>query len=231
MNRLLLIAVLGLFACASIEGTFDHSATSLRRPMPEVGLDSLAILPIRPSADADGMAERLAASLERALSREFPGAHVVGSDQFAQALAAKPGYLQYFANWRNVYEQTAVLEAKPLPRIAAAVGARFFLNVRATDLEREKIRATDTGRTGWVSNASQVWRTRLKILAELIDTRTGSVVWRGTGAAENINSPRKDIDLGLMIVHQRNPEVDTFLEEMFDTAAEGTARQIAGASR
>lgn len=106
-------------------------------------------------------------------------------------------------------------------------GASHHLMVRAVHLDREQIRAVDVGRSGTVSDANNVWRSRLRFDVELVDARTMAPVWRGVGSAENIDSPRRDVDFGVVVVQQRNPELETFVPEMLEAAAAGVAHQVA----
>jgi hypothetical protein len=169
---------------------------------------------------------QLADAIAAALAVSIPDAAVITADEFGASLA-RYDFVGNFGRWKAAYHQTSILDPRPLRFYAEASGARYFLLVRSISLNREKIRGVDSGRNGWVSDAKNVWRARLRCIAELIDTQTGKIAWRGVGEAENINSPRKDLDLGLVIHHQRNPDLDHFVPEMIEIAANGLARQIA----
>jgi hypothetical protein len=126
---------------------------------------------------------------------------------------------------------TSVVDQQPLAAFRKAIGTTYALLVRSLYLSRERIRAGDSGYSGFVSDANNVWRTDLKISAELLDLESGQVVWKGVGHAEDINSPRKPLDYGVVIVNQRNPEVIEYVDRLVDVATDGLARQLAGSPK
>lgn len=216
-------------ACASIEGTRDKSRT-MRRALHGTQIDTVAVLPIAENAAFPGLSIQLGDAIAEALAVNFPAATVITADEFGTSLA-RYDFVGSFGRWKAAYHQTSILDPRPLRFYAEASGARYFLLVRSISLNREKIRGVDSGRNGWVSDANNVWRARLRCIAELIDARSGKIAWRGVGEAENINSPRKDLDFGLVIHHQLNPDLDHFVPEMIEIAANGLVRQIASGSR
>jgi hypothetical protein len=226
MKRVSLIIVLIIFSgCGSIEGTRNKSLTISSLAINQ-NIESLAILPVKENAVMPGLSNQIEKELYSCLCAKLPNARVIDARIFGFRLATND-LISDFGKWKAGYEASSVLDVRPLLSFSRATDARYFLLVRSTHLSREKIRAVDTGYSGWVSDAKNVWRTDLKVSAELIDAESGRVVWEGFGSAENINSPRKDIDLGLVIVHQINPEVKSFAPEMVRVAAEGIATQIA----
>jgi hypothetical protein len=231
MRRLAVFVLLTvvLTSCASIEGTRDKSRT-MRRSLDGAEIETVAVLPIAEDAAFPGLSIQLADAIAEALRVNFPAATVITADEFGTSLA-RYKFVAHFGRWKAAYHETSILDPGPLRFYAEASSARYFLLVRSISLNREKIRAVDSGRNGWVSDAKNVWRARLRCIAELIDTQTGRIAWRGVGEAENINSPRKDLDFGLVIQHQRNPDLDHFVPEMIDIAAKGVARQIASGNR
>lgn len=221
----LIILLIVFSSCGSIEGTRNKSFTISSLTINQ-NLESLAILPVREDAVMPGLSKQIEKDLYSYLCAKLPDARVIDARTFGSRLATN-GLIADFGKWKAGYEASSILDARPLLSFSRATDARYFLLVRSTHLSREKIRAVDTGYSGWVSDAKNVWRTNLKISAELIDAESGRAVWEGFGSAENVNSPRKDIDIGLVIIHQKNPEVESFAPEMVHIAAEGIASQIA----
>lgn len=212
--------------CASIEGTRDKSATAARTPSP-ISVDSIAILPIKDYAAAEGLSQQIETALPQGLTKSFPSARVVDAQTFASNLG-NAGLLQAYGQWASNYESTSVIDPKPVPSIGRAVNAHYLLLVRSLYLNREKINAAAAGYSGTVSDANNVWRTDLKASAVLIEANSGVVVWRGTGHAENISSKKRDVDLGLVIINKRSPEISDYIAQLVQTLADGLGSQIAG---
>lgn len=226
MNKaFLMIAIIVISGCTSIEGTKNKSFTS-NQSFAKQYISSLAVLPVKENAVMPGLSKQVEKELYKNICAKLPNTHVIDATTFGSRLASKDLIME-FGKWNAAYEASSFIDARPLAMFSQATGARYFLLVRSTHLSREKIRAVDTGYTGWVSDAKNVWRTDLKISAVLIDSEYGNIIWEGFGGAENINSPRKDIDLGIVIMHQRSPGKECLAPEMVLTATEGLATQIA----
>jgi hypothetical protein len=226
MNKaILMIVIMVISGCASIEGTKNKSFTS-NKSFATQNITSLAVLPVKEDAALPGLSTQIENELYKNICAKLPYTKVIDPMTFGSRLATKD-LITEFGKWKAGYEASSFIDSRPLAMFSQATDARYFLLVHSTHLSREKIRAVDTGYSGWVSDAKNVWRTDLKVSAELIDAKSGMVVWKGFGYAENVNSPRKDIDLGIVIVHQRNPEVNSFAPEMVQVVAEGIASQIA----
>ena len=215
--------------CASIEGTYDKSATTVRAPS-AIKIDSVAILPIREYAAAEGLSSQIEAALPQSVVKNLPSARAVDSQAFSASLE-RAGLLQDFGQWASTYDTTSVIDKKPLAAFAKAVNARYFLVVRSLYLNHEKVGVPEAiavvGHGGTVSDANNIWRTDLKASVVLIDANYGVVVWQGTGRAENISSKKKDIDLGIIIFNKKSPEVADFLGQLVQSLADGIAAQIA----
>jgi len=215
-----------LCGCASIERTRDKSDTLVRAVRSDQ-LDSVAILPIKEYAVAEGLSTQIEAALQQGISKNLPSTKTVDPTTFS-SLLGRAGLMQSYAQWLSTYEATSYIEPQPLVSFANATSARYFLLVPSLYLNREKTTGAATGYTGMVSDANNVWRTDLTASAVLIDTHTATVVWRGTGYAENISSKKKDVDLGLVIINRRSPEITDRLGELIQTMADGIGKQIAG---
>jgi hypothetical protein len=173
-----------LASCASIEGTRDKSHTSYRAGL-GASIESLAILPVPNTAASPGLSAQLGDALTGALREHFSQAKVVSPAEFTTMLAATND-VERFGQWKAAYEQTSILAPRPVADFARCVGVRYLLMVRSIYLDREKIRAVDAGYSGWVSDAKNVWRARLRFTVEVLDANVGKVVWSGTGEAENV---------------------------------------------
>jgi hypothetical protein len=212
------------FGCSSIEGTRDKSQT-LYRTQFSIPIERMAILPLPNSAASPQLSTQLAHALTNALQADFPHARIVSPSDFSMALPQSHA-VEIFSQWKVAYEQTSILNAQPFATFAKAAGVQHVLMIRAISLDRERVRAVDTGRTGYVRNADSVWRARLRFTAEVFEASTGTVVWSGMGEAENVKSTRKDFDLGLVIIQQGVADLDTYLPEMCQVAATGFVRQL-----
>jgi|GEM_PF-1148927 hypothetical protein len=228
-KAILTISCLLICGCGSIEGTRNKSFTA-HEPNIKCNIESLAIMPVMENAVMPGLSIQLEKALYENIRSKLPNTRIIDTQTFSSRLA-KNDLISDFGKWKSGYEATSILDPRPLLSFSNATDTEYFLLVRSTHLSREKIRAVDTGYSGWVSDAKNVWRTDLKVSAELINAKTGSVVWQGFGCAENVNSPRKDIDLFLVIVQQKNPEVKSFAPEMIQVAADGIASQLANIHR
>lgn len=217
-------------ACASIEGTRDRSRTLVRLSAPD-GRQGIAILKLPEVAAIDGLADRIERDLLDSLAAEMAGTRVVASREVGQALLARKGYLQHFARWRSTYQYTGVLDAKPLPHYGRAVGARYLLLVTGIDVDREKISVAEADCPGicWV-NPDRLWRTVLRISAELIDTSVGGVVWRGVGESQYIQNGPTDLDFGIVRVHRAKGEVESIASQLIAAATDGLAQELADGS-
>ena len=91
----------------------------------------------------------------------------------------------------------------------------------------EVSRSLGAHRLGDWHDANNVWRTKLRLPAVVISTTTGEIVWKGVGEAEDINSPTKGLDFGVIIFESRNPEIEEFLDELVSVASNGLAEAIA----
>jgi hypothetical protein len=216
--------LLSVSACTSIEGTRDKSQTFFRTNF-STPIERIAILPLANSAASPQLSAQLGHAVTSALQAEFSQARVVSPSDFSAALS-QHNAVEIYSQWKVAYEQTSILNPQPLATFAKAAGAQHFLMVRAISLDREKVRAVDTGRSGVVHDAWNVWRARLRFTAEVLDASSGTVVWSGMGEAEDVKSPRRDLDLGLVVLQKGVADLDTYLPEMCQVAATGLVRQL-----
>ena len=231
-RTIVLAAVVSLLGCVSFGvGTKDTSSTSKRSGT--VKIESIAVLPVPEHAGANGLSEGVERALAAALRAEFPGALVLEPEAFGQALAQHKGYLAHFGRWRSIYEQTKMLDPKPLPHYAKASGAQYLLLVRALHLDREEMAFRDVEKSGccFAVAGKKFWQTEFALAAELIDARSARVVWRGRGEARHVNEGGGSTTYsGLMglQVHHSNPDIVVALPELIRAATTGAVREIAG---
>jgi hypothetical protein len=223
------LVLLGLTSCASIEGTRDKSLT-LKRNQLTTNITSIAMLPIKENAVQAGLSTKMESSLYFSLLSNLQGVNIIGVEDFRKVVSQSDA-IEKFGQWLAGYEATSIINGKLLGEIRETIGTDYFLLVRSISLTREKIRGVDTGYSGMVSDAKNVYRSDLKIYVELIDLVNGQMAWQGVGHAENINSPRKDLDLILVIHHEKEPGITAFLDEMIKTATAGVARELFQFSR
>jgi hypothetical protein len=99
--------------------------------------------------------------------------------------------------------------------------------VTKVNLSREKMKAIDTGYSGWVNDADNVWRTDLRVFAQIIDTESGTATWKGVGHAENVHSPKRIGHSDSWIVwNAKNPEIDQYVGPMIKMAVDGLVANI-----
>jgi hypothetical protein len=209
--------------CARVEGLRDKSFTvstinaSIEGP--------IAILPIKEIGSMPGLAEMVETSLNNQLKATLPNSNVIDVDTFKSRIVDSKLEGKY-GQWKSAYDSSKMISFQPVGDFSNAVSARYFLLVPSVHLGRERIRAVDSGYSGWVNDTYNVWRTDLKILAEVLDTKERKVIWKGVGHAENINSPHRDIDLFLVIFHDKNPEMQEYLQAMINQATKGIAENL-----
>jgi hypothetical protein len=213
-----------LAACVEVpSGAQDHSATVMRASEALV-VRSLAVVPLPEAPTLKGLPRSIEPALVGALRAEFPTARVLGAREFATALGRTPGYAQHFARWRASYERTQRFDRRPLRQYARASGARYLLVVRSTRLDRDELEWKQVEAMGccFSKPGARYWRTRLSLIAELIDAAGAKVVWRGRGEADQLT--RGDGKTS------PSDEVTSLLPRLIETASTGLASQIAAAS-
>lgn len=221
---LVLCLLLALTGCASIEGTRDKSLT-LNKSQLTKPIASVAILPIKENAVYVGLSSKIENDLYYSLVSQLRGVDVLNGQKL-KYLLEKGDMVDAYSLWLSGYDSTSILNKQKLAEIGPELNVDYFLLVRSVSLTREKIRGVDTGMTGMVSDAKNVYRSDLKIYAELIDVYNGVVVWKGVGHSENINSPRKDLDLILIIKHEIEPGVQAVVDELVKVATSGMANEL-----
>ena len=222
----ILIATM-LFGCAHIEGTRDKSST-LQQSSTLSRIDAIALLPIKEQSGTPGLSRQIEIALQQSLEQALPSTRVVGASAAGSRLAAHE-LISTYGQWQAGYESTSILDPRPVAAMARATDARYLLLIQSIHLARERIRAADSGYTGVVNDANNTWRTDLKLVATLIDTKSKQVEWKGLGYAEHIHSPKKDQDLFFVIFHDKNPEVSQYVGQMITTATQGLAAQLCAA--
>lgn len=213
-------------------GTEEVSRT-LQRPSERIELSSVAVLAVPYAAASEGLTEGIEESLVHSLRRSFPKARVLSPEQFAQSLARHKGYLNHFTNWRAAYTQNRYLDPRPLANYGKAAQVRYLLNVRGVHIDREELTQTGIRWSGccFFRNGARFWETNLAVPAELIDTQTGKVVWRGRGVASNMNEGGSTMDHGVVVFHIEQTDVSELAGPMAAVAADGIVRELGGKPR
>lgn len=225
-GMLISLIILMLFGtgCASLEGTRNKSYTYKGGGSGEK-LSKVVILPIEEMSKMPQLPDMLEEKITEELKLAIPSVNIINSPQLSYALQKK-GKLETFSTWYSSYKTTKFVDHDRLGEVFEGIDAQFILSIRSLNIDREKIHAVDSGYHGMVSDATNVYRTNLKFIGELIDAKNKKIVWQGIGYSENISSPRRPIDLFFVIFNQKNPEVETFLSELITVASKGFVEQM-----
>ncbi|OHD62350.1 MAG: hypothetical protein A2101_02455 [Spirochaetes bacterium GWF2_52_7] len=228
MIVLIIITAFVLSGCASIEGTRNKSYT-YKNKGDHGNVDSLAILPIEETSKFPMLPDMLEQKISDNLRLKYPRIKITGSSKLTNELH-KSNKLEMFSSWYTGYKATKFIDFEKLNIVTENIPVDYLVSIRSVDVDREKIRGSDTGYAGMVSDTYNVYRTNLKFIGELIDLRQKKIVWQGIGYAENINSPSRDLDLFLVIYNSRNPEIEEFLGELVAVAAQGFVNEMTRSS-
>lgn len=190
---------------------------------------ALAVLPAKDVPAMPGLADMVETELTQCMSRKFTGVKVVGTDAF-KARMLESNYESEFGQWKSTYDTSKIISVKPLKRFSGAAGARYFVLIPSIHLAREPINIHETGFSGFYHDGQAFWRTDLKILAEVLDTETESIIWRGVGHAQNIHSPTR-YNAVLVIWDERNPEIREYIEPMIRTAVDSIVTNMSGGGK
>lgn len=227
---ILLLTLIWLFcSCASIEGTRNRSYT-YKNNGNHRKVENLAILPIEETSKFPMLPDMLEGRIINELRIRHPNIKIFSSSELVNELH-KNNNLEKFSSWYAGYRTTKFLEFDKLTDIFKTIPVEQIISIRSVTIDRERIRGTDTGYVGMVSDSNNVYRTNLKFIGELIDLKQRKSVWQGLGYAENINSPRRDLDLLLVIKNFKNPEIEEFLGEMVSVAANGFVGEMMKAKK
>jgi hypothetical protein len=216
-----------LAACHGVVATHDHSRT-IESESFKGGPPTIVVATIPEFAAVNRLSKNLSTALVEALQRKFEPAQVHGPDKLKASLLSNE-VVDEFARWRSAYRQTGVLDPKLLATIKKAITQRYLLLPLDTYVDREKISFKETECKGacWY-NPDNIWRTKLKMLVDLIDMDTGAVVWRGVGEARHIQDGGRTLDFGLvLIIPGKGEDVETLVEgKMIRVVAQGIAREL-----
>ncbi|MGE4545401.1 MAG: hypothetical protein AB7D06_14965 [Pedobacter sp.] len=212
-------------SCTSIEGTRNKSYTHRNSGSCDK-MTKVAILPIEETSKFPLLPELLEQRINQELVSVYPGIQIIDPPEFGYELQ-QHNKLESFSSWYMSYKTTKYIDFNKLNEAVECLGTDYLLSIRSLDIDREKIHAVDAGYSGMVSDANNVYRTNLKFIGELIDIRQQKIVWQGIGYSENINSPRRPLDLFFIIKNQKNPEIESFLNELVSVAAKGFVSEMA----
>lgn len=226
MKKIVLIIITSfvLSGCTSIEGTRNKSYT-YKNHGDHGNVDSLAILPIEETSKFPMLPDMLEQKISDKLRLKNLRIKITRSSELANELH-KNNKLEMFSAWYAGYKATKFIDFEKLNNVIEDIPTEYLVSIRSINVDREKIRGADSGYVGMVSDTYNVYRTNLKFIGELIDLKRRKIVWQGIGYAENINSPRRDLDLFLVIMNSRNPEIEEFLGELASVAAQGFVNEM-----
>jgi hypothetical protein len=219
------LVLLFLSSCSSVAGLRDKSYTIDNHDLQANAMESLTILPIKDDSAVLGLSGGLEAELSKAIHVQMPQVKIVNADAFRSRIAEND-LINEYAQWKSAYDETKMLSLRPLKKWSQIVETRYFLMVVKVHLSREKMTAIDTGYSGWVNNASNVWRTDLRLFAQVIDVESGTVTWKGVGHAENVHSPKRIGNDGWITWNAKNPETDQYIRPMIKVAVDGLVMNI-----
>lgn len=214
-----------LTSCGSIEGTRNKSYT-YRKMTSSVKIDKLAMIPIEDTSKYPYLHEMIERNVVESLLSKSPQSKIFTSKEFSHYLYQN-GSLEDFSNWYNGYKVTKYMDASKLRLLIDNLDVNYLLFVRSINIDREKIRAADTGYYGMVSDADNVWRINLRFIGELVNLENGKIVWQGVGFSEDINSPTQQ-DYFFVIKNELMPEIEEILPKMVAIAADGFTNEMLG---
>ena len=220
------VLVLFFLSSCSVSGLRNKSYTIDNHGLQTSTIESLTILPIKDNSAVFDLSEGLEAELLKTIHTELPKVRIIDANAFRSRIAEKDLISEY-AQWRLAFDETKMILLPPLKKWSQMVKTRYFLMVAKVHLSREKMTAADTGYSGWVNDASNVWRTNLEIFAQIIDSESGTVTWKGVGHAENVHSPKRiGQNDSFITVNAKNPEIDQYISPMIKVAVGGLVANI-----
>ncbi len=226
-NILFVLSILLLASCGSIEGLRDKSGTISNQGFETSNIESLAILPIKNNFPIVGLSETLEVELAKTLQAQLPAVKIISANDFKSRIIEQ-SLISDYSQWRTVYDEMNIISYPHLKKWSQTLETQYYLIVNKAYLSREKMNGVDTGYSGWVADASNVWRTDLRLIAQVIDTASGKVVWEGVGHSENVHSPRRiGSNTGFITWNEKNPEMDQYLKPMIKMAVDGLVANIA----
>jgi hypothetical protein len=228
---LALFLLLIVTGCASIEGQRDKSMTTGGTGIE--ANESIAVLPIKENPALPNLSSQIEMYLPLSIHEKLRYASVLNPGTFISNLK-NTDLVSAFGQWKSTYEATSILDPKVTNNLSRGTKARYFLLVHGAHLSRERIRGVDTGYSGWVKNADNVWRTDLKVAAELIDMQEGKVVWKGVGWAEHIDSMRRDVNIigpYVTLSPETVQETSKYVSPMVKIACDGIGTELQKTSR
>lgn len=210
-----------IFGCASGSKLQEKSYT-INSLSTEIN-GAIAIVPIKEVPAMPGLADRVEVSMQKSLNSKLSKVPVVDVDTFKSRIAKKSLEAE-FGQWKAAYDSTKILSAGPMKSFSNAVEARYFLLVPSIYLTREPISVHEAGFTGVYIEGQAFWRSDLKVLAELLDTETAKIVWKGVGHAQNIHAPTRY--QFFVRWDEKNPELEEYISPMIKAAVDGIAESI-----
>lgn len=226
---LVLFVLFMISSCTSFNETRNKSFAVDQKGLQRETIESLTIFPIKDTSSVSGLSEELESELSRAFHSELPKGRIADANTFRSQIAEK-NLINEYSQWRLAFDETKIISLPPLKKWSQVLGTRYFLLVGKVFLAREKVNAHDVKFTGWTNDASNFWRTDLKIYAQIIDSESGTAIWKGVGHAENVFNPkqfgnRHNPDC-LIIWTEKTPEIEEYIKPMIKVAVDGLVANI-----
>lgn len=161
-----LTAILGTLACTgsvSQQGTTSYVATGTE-------VERVAVMPVRTIDDAEGFQRGIEQILRDSLANRYGDDAVIPAAQSRQALS-DAGLADAYAQMMTNYDDTGVLDAEQMRKIADAVGAPQLLYVSARYWESTR-------------GLQEDYRQRMTMRGKLLSREAGDIVWEGQGEVD-----------------------------------------------
>jgi hypothetical protein len=220
-----IVLVLFILTSCSVAGVRDKSHTIANNGLQTNMIQSLTILPIKDDSAVLGLSDRLETELLKVIQAKLPAARIVSADDFRSRMSEND-LINEYAQWKSALDETKIISLRPLWKWAQLFKSRYFLSVKV-NLSREKITGADTGYSGFVNDASNVWRTDLKLFTQVIDAKSGTAIWKGVGHAEDVYSPKRIGGSDTWIRwNAKTPNMDEYIGPLIKTAVDGLVENI-----
>lgn len=217
-----------LLSCTSFNETRNKSYTVDRQGIQRGTIESITILPIKDASSIFGLSEELEGELSKSFRNELPQGRIIAASAFRSQIAERNLITEY-SQWRLAFDETKIISLPQLKKWSQMLGTRYFLLVGKVFLAREKVNAHDVKFSGWTNDTSNFWRTDLKIYAQIIDSESGTAIWKGVGHAENVLNPKQFGNRHsdpLIIWTERTPAIEEYIKPMIKVAVDGLIDNI-----
>lgn len=92
--------------------------------------------------------------------------------------------IELFQRMTTAYDQTGLLDTNALQQIGEATGKRFLLRIIIGSMESDRVAGTTTNLRTGKSTVTSYDEKSTRLFAQILDVKSGEVVWEGSGSAE-----------------------------------------------